>query len=89
MARPDTYCPLPWQHLATHPHGGVTTCCISDHTDGLNRARNFKGEYDEFLSLNNDTIEQHMNKKQIKTSTFWPFIVIMIFIDLEFYRDVE
>ena len=61
MSRPDTYCPLPWQHLATHPHGGVTLCCISDHTDGLNRARNFKGEYDEFLSLNNETIEQHMN----------------------------
>ena len=45
MSRPDTYCPLPWQHLATHPHGGITTCCISDHTDGLNRARNFKGEH--------------------------------------------
>ena len=57
MSRPDTYCPLPWQHLATHPHGGVTTCCISDHTNGLNRARNFKGEHDEFLSLNKETIE--------------------------------
>ena len=66
MSRPDTYCPLPWQHLATHPHGGVTTCCISDHTDGLNRARNFKGEYDEFLSLNNQTIEQHMNSDYYK-----------------------
>ena len=66
MSRPDTYCPLPWQHLATHPHGGITTCCISDHTDGLNRARNFKGEYDEFLSLNNQTIEQHMNSDYYK-----------------------
>ena len=66
MSRPDTYCPLPWQHLATHPHGGITTCCISDHTDGLNRARNFKGEYDEFLTLNNETIEQHMNSDYYK-----------------------
>ena len=20
----DTFCPLPWMHLGTHPHGGVT-----------------------------------------------------------------
>jgi len=62
----NTYCPLPWQHLATHPHGGVTLCCISDHTDGLNRARNFKETYDEFLDLNSNTIEQHMNSDYYK-----------------------
>ena len=26
-----TFCPLPWIHLATHPHGSVTLCCESDH----------------------------------------------------------
>ena len=62
----DTYCPLPWQHLATHPHGGVTLCCISDHTDGLNRARNFKQDYDEFLDLNNQDINSLMNSDYYK-----------------------
>lgn len=62
----ESFCPLPWQHLATHPHGGVTLCCISDHTDGLNRARNHKETYDEFLDLNSNTIEQHMNSDYYK-----------------------
>ena len=57
-----TYCPLPWQHLATHPHGGVTLCCISDHTGGLNRARN----KDNFLSLNDSSIEEHLNSDYYK-----------------------
>jgi len=62
----STYCPLPWQHLATHPHGGVTLCCISDHTDGLNRARDFKDDYDEFLDLNKQDIQRHMNSDYYK-----------------------
>ena len=62
----NTFCPLPWQHLATHPHGGVTLCCISDHTDGLNRARNYKETYDEFLDLNKNTIKQHINSDYYK-----------------------
>lgn len=63
----DTYCPLPWMHLGTHPHGGVTLCCISDHTDGLNRARNYTedGIYD-FLNLNKNTIDEHMNSDYYK-----------------------
>jgi hypothetical protein len=63
----DTFCPLPWQHLATHPHGGVTLCCISDHTGGLNRARNHKPGYDEFLDLNKHDINSHMNSDYYKT----------------------
>ena len=62
----NTYCPLPWNHLATHPHGGVTLCCISDHTDGLNRARNFKEDYSEFFDLNKQSVEQHMNSDYYK-----------------------
>jgi len=62
----STYCPLPWQHLATHPHGGITLCCISDHTDGLNRARNYKDDYDEFLDLNKKDINEHMNSDYYK-----------------------
>jgi len=62
----NTYCPLPWQHLATHPHGGITLCCISDHTDGKNRARNYKDNYDEFLDLNKNNIEEQMNSDYFK-----------------------
>lgn len=61
-----TYCPLPWNHLATHPHGGVTLCCISDHTDGLNRARNYKEDYNQFFDLNKQSVEQHMNSDYYK-----------------------
>ena len=30
----DTFCPLPWNHLATHPNGSVSLCCKAD-TVGL------------------------------------------------------
>ena len=48
----DTFCPLPWLHLGTHPHGGVTPCCISDMTAGKNRARNFEDNGDVFFNAN-------------------------------------
>lgn len=34
-----TFCPLPWMHLATHPEGKATLCCISDHTNNMSAAR--------------------------------------------------
>ncbi len=27
-----TFCPLPWKHLATHPHGRLSLCCEADTT---------------------------------------------------------
>ena len=36
----DTFCPLPWNHLATHPHGVCTLCCESEQTDGMSQAFN-------------------------------------------------
>jgi len=54
-------CALPWKHLATHPHGGCTLCCISDHTGGASRARNFTESGIEWLSLNTHTINEIMN----------------------------
>jgi organic radical activating enzyme len=62
----QTFCPLPWIHLGTHPHGGVTPCCISDHTAGLNRARNFSENGDQFLNLNDHSINDHMNSDYFK-----------------------
>ena len=61
-----TYCPLPWIHLGTHPHGGVTPCCISDHTAGKNRARNYGNDRDEFFNLNDHNIDTHMNSDYFK-----------------------
>lgn len=34
-----TFCPLPWMHLATHPEGKATLCCVSDHTNNMSAAR--------------------------------------------------
>ena len=72
-----TFCPLPWMHLGTHPHGGVTPCCISDMTAGKNRARNFTDNGDEFFNLNDHSISKHMNSDYFKQ------------IRLEMLNDVE
>ena len=72
-----TFCPLPWMHLGTHPHGGVTPCCISDHTEGKNRARNYSEDGDQFFNLNDHNIDKHMNSDYFKQ------------IRLEMLNDVE
>ena len=59
-------CSLPWKHLATHPHGGCTLCCIADHTHGASRAKNFKDGTVEWLSLNQHSIEEIMNSDYYK-----------------------
>lgn len=65
-----TFCTLPWIHLASHPHGGTTICCVADHTDGMSRARNYTDESnsdprsivgDIFLDLKNNSIDEVMN----------------------------
>lgn len=67
--RSNTICALPWKHLATHPDGGVTPCCISDHSGGVNRARNYSEDGADYidkkrvhvLSLNDSTISEVVN----------------------------
>lgn len=60
-------CSLPWKHLATHPHGGCTLCCISDHRGGASRARNFVDDKVEWLSLNHHDINSIMNSDYYKS----------------------
>lgn len=60
----NTICSLPWNHLATHPDGGVTLCCISDHRNALSRAKNFQPL--TFLDLNNNSIEEIINSDYFK-----------------------
>ena len=60
-----TFCPLPWTHLATHPHGSVTLCCESDMTNRASEAQNLPRE---FITLNNSTydFEKIMNSDMFK-----------------------
>jgi MoaA/NifB/PqqE/SkfB family radical SAM enzyme len=60
----STYCSLPWIHLATHPDGGATLCCVSDHRNAASRARNF--EPLQYLDVNNNTIDSIMNSDYYK-----------------------
>lgn len=50
IALSNTFCPLPWTHLATHPHGSVTLCCESDMTNRASESQNLPRE---FITLHN------------------------------------
>tara|TARA_Y100001937_G_scaffold58468_1_gene80191 strand:- start:3153 stop:4373 length:1221 start_codon:yes stop_codon:yes gene_type:complete len=63
----STYCPLPFTHLATHPHGGCTLCCISDHKNGASRSKNYKENGGtEWLDLNNHSVDDIYNSDYFK-----------------------
>jgi uncharacterized Fe-S cluster-containing radical SAM superfamily protein len=59
-----TFCSLPWMHLATHPDGGVTLCCISDHRNAMSRSKNYKPL--KYLDLNSSSINDVMNSDYFK-----------------------
>ena len=49
----ETFCPLPWNHLATHPHGICTLCCESNQEEGQSQAFNETNNksFRKFLTL--------------------------------------
>lgn len=53
----DVFCPLPWMHLATHPEGKATLCCVSDHTNNISAART----NNKVLNLNNNKVIDIVN----------------------------
>ena len=55
----DTLCVLPWMHLATHPNGGASLCCRSNHTHAISWAK--KSDSQNLVMLDNDSIEEIMN----------------------------
>lgn len=59
----DTFCPLLFQHLATHPHGGVTHCCVADHRRALSSSRDGDNRY---YNLNRDTVHDTMNSESFR-----------------------
>jgi sulfatase maturation enzyme AslB (radical SAM superfamily) len=61
----ETFCPLLFQHLATHPHGGVTHCCVADHRKALSSAKD--GEH-RYYNLNRDTIADTFNSETFRAA---------------------
>tara|TARA_R110002050_G_scaffold116734_3_gene233216 strand:- start:5849 stop:7027 length:1179 start_codon:yes stop_codon:yes gene_type:complete len=52
-----SFCPLPWTHLATHPHGAITLCCEAEQLLGASHAKDnpdkFKDLHTEEYDFNN------------------------------------
>ena len=56
------FCVLPFIHLATHPIGTVTPCCITDMENDMSTSKK-----DEFnLFLNKDSLEDIANSQNFK-----------------------
>lgn len=55
----DTFCVLPWIHLATHPNGGASLCCRSNHTDAISWAK--KIDSNNLVLLDNDSLDDIIN----------------------------
>jgi len=60
----NTFCVIPWIHLATHPHGGTCLCCVTDFKDGAGMSKD--GE--DYYNLNKNTITEHMNSEVFKNT---------------------
>lgn len=60
----DTFCVLPWIHLATHPIGVVTPCCISDMKDGASDSTKSNGER---MFLGHDKLPDIANSDKFKS----------------------
>ena len=58
----DTLCVLPFTHLATHPNGNVSLCCVSDHVNCASHAKTDG----KILSLNNNTVDEVFNSDYFK-----------------------
>lgn len=49
-------------HLATHPNGGASLCCRSNHTNAISWAK--KDDTQSLVMLDNDTVTDIMNSKK-------------------------
>jgi hypothetical protein len=56
--RKKSFCVLPFTHLATHPIGTVTPCCITDMTNSVSTAANKDGHH---LFLSKDSLDDISN----------------------------
>lgn len=58
-------CALPWLHLATHPIGTITPCCITDMKDSASTAATDHDEA-QHLFLSKDSLDSIANSKKFK-----------------------
>ena len=56
-----TFCVLPWIHLASHPNGGVSLCCRSNHTDAISWAKSAGSK--DLLTLEKNSLEEIVNSE--------------------------
>jgi organic radical activating enzyme len=49
-----TFCPLPWTHLATHPHGIVSLCCESSSVNAESHSHDLVNGKKIFRTLNSE-----------------------------------
>ena len=65
-----SFCPLPWAHLATHPHGSVTLCCESEQIQRASEARDnpkeFKTLHTENYNFNRIHNNDNFNKIRVQ-----------------------
>ena len=61
-----SFCVLPWIHLATHPIGTVTPCCITDMKDSISTAAHEDNDR-AHLFLSKDSLEEIANSKRFKS----------------------
>lgn len=65
MNKDKSFCVLPWIHLATHPIGTVTPCCVTDMKDGVSTAAQDNDDR-AHLFLSKDSLESIANSKKFK-----------------------
>lgn len=52
-----TFCPLPWTHLATHPHGIVSLCCESSSVNAESHSHDLVNGKKVFRTLNSENYD--------------------------------
>lgn len=62
----NTFCVLPWIHLATHPHGDVTPCCEADHTTRNSSSHNIVDGKHQILNLHTHSIKEIINSDSFR-----------------------
>jgi|TARA_B100000085_G_scaffold264178_1_gene270869 hypothetical protein len=62
----DSFCVLPWIHLATHPIGTVTPCCVTEMKNSASTAASEENE-EKHLFLSKDSLESIANSKRFKS----------------------
>lgn len=63
----STHCPLPWNHLATHPQGEVSFCCRVDFKNSIGMSFDRKADGSRtFYNLNKKSITGILNSDSFK-----------------------